>query len=285
VYALQLYAFRCASCGFLDLPLARKVWNLLYNNFHLLLSLGVWSQKYTAQFIISFHRLCGRLAVIFIMCAFSMITPPKCLVVPFWAWVFGAEGSNVIPWVYSHLRVFFLLSLLSNLIVLTLRLYLRQIHRMKSLSICSVFFFLPCVIIKYRNVLPEKVLWMSITCMNLACTSLRSVQSIWRLIQGLLIFHSDNFCEICCLILVRLQYWHFIVLGLWSLTPRVLIPKWWRLMGPGWPRCRCHSHALPFKSGQMSLDDALCFCWQHGNWLVLKADRFLSWMYLIVCCL
>ena len=127
---------------------------------------------------ISFHRSCGRLAAIFITCAFSMITPPEHSAVLFCAWVCGTEGLNVILWVYSHLRVFFLPSLLSDLIVLTLRLYLRQIHRMKFLSICSVSFSLPCVIIKYGNVLPEKVSWISITCINPAYTSLRSVQSI-----------------------------------------------------------------------------------------------------------
>ena len=154
---------------------------------------------------ILFYRLCGRLAVILIVCAFSIITPPKCSAVLFWAWVCGAKGLNVILWVYSHLRVFFLPSLLSNLIVLTLRLYLKQIHRMKSLSIYSVSFSLPCIIIKYGNVLPEKVLWMSITYTNPACVSLRSVQSIWRSIQGLLIFHSNNLYKICYLILVKLQ--------------------------------------------------------------------------------
>ena len=157
-----------------------------------------------------------------------------------------------------------------------MRLYLRQIHKIKSLSICSVSFSLLCVIIKYGNVLPEKVSWMSITCMNLACASLRSVQSIWRSIQGLLIFHFDDLYEICCLILVKLQYWHSVVLGLWSLTLRALMLRWWRLIGFRWPRCRCHSHALPFKSGWMSFDNALCFCWWCGNWLVLKANRFLN---------
>ena len=117
----------------------------------------------------------------------------------------GAEGLNVIPWVCNYLRVFLLPSLLSNLIVLTLRLYLKWIHRMKSLNIYNVSFSSPCVIIKYGNVLLEKVSWMSITYTNLACVSLRSVQSIWRLIQSLSIFCSNNLCEIYYLILVRLQ--------------------------------------------------------------------------------
>ena len=147
------------------------------------------------------------------MCALSIITPLKCLAVLFWVWVYSAKSSNVILWVHSYLRVFFLSSLLSDLIMLTLKLYLRQIHRMKSLNIYSVSFSSPCVVIKYRNVLFEKVSWISITCINLACAFLKSVQSIWRLIQGLLIFRSNDFCKICCLILMKLQYWHSVVLG------------------------------------------------------------------------
>ena len=124
---------------------------------------------------ISSHKSYSRLAAILIARALLIITPPEYLAMPFCAWVCGAKGLNVILWVYSHLRVFFLLSSLSNLMVLTLRLYLRQIHWMKSLSIYSVSFSLLCVVIKYRKDLLEKVLWMNITCINLACAFLRLV--------------------------------------------------------------------------------------------------------------
>ena len=71
------------------------------------------------------YKSCGKLAEIFIIYAFLMIIPPKYLVVLFCAWVYGAESLNIIPWVYSYLRVFFLPSLLSNLMVLTLKLYFK----------------------------------------------------------------------------------------------------------------------------------------------------------------
>jgi len=163
--------------------------------------------------MISFHKSCGRLAVILIACNFSMITPPERSAIPFCNCVLGAKGLKLMLWNCNHLSVFFLPSSLSDLIMLTLRLYLRQIHRIKSLSIYNVSFSLPCIVIKYRNVLPEKVSWMSITCTNLACASLRSVQSIWRSIQGLSIFCSNDFYEICYLILAKLQCWHFVILG------------------------------------------------------------------------
>ena len=82
-YALQLQAFRYTSYGFLNLLLARKVQNLLYSDFHLLLSRGVRSRRQTVQLTISFYRLCGRLAVILIVCNFLMIMPPECLAVLF----------------------------------------------------------------------------------------------------------------------------------------------------------------------------------------------------------
>jgi len=155
---------------------------------------------------ILFHRSYGRLAAILIACDFSMITPPECSVILFCDCILGAEGLKLMSWDYNNLSVFFLFSLLSNLMVLTLRLYLRQIHRMKSLSTYSVSFSSLCVVIKYGKVLPEKVSLINITYTNPACASLRSVQSIWRSIQSLSIFHFNDLYEICHLILARLQY-------------------------------------------------------------------------------
>ena len=191
-YALQPQAFRCASCGFLNLLLARQVQNLLYSDFHPLLSRGVRSRRQTIQLTISFHKSYSRLAAILIARALSIITPPKRSAVPFCAQVYGAKGSNIIPYVRSQLRVLLLPSSLSNLIVLTLRLYLRRIHRIKSLSTYSVSFSSPCVVIKYGKVLPKQVSWISITRINPAYASLRSIQSIQRSRQGLSIFCSKN---------------------------------------------------------------------------------------------
>ena len=128
VYALQPQAFRCASCGFLNLLLAKKVQNLSYSDFQPLLSRSIRSRRQTIQLIISSYKSCSRLAAILITRALLIITPPKRLAVPFYAQVYSAKGLNIIPWVYSHLRVLLLPSSLSNLIVLTLRLYLRQIY-------------------------------------------------------------------------------------------------------------------------------------------------------------
>ena len=142
--------------------------------------------------MISSYKLYGRLVVILITYTLLIIIPPKRLVVLFYTQVYGAEGLNVIPQDCSYLRVLFLYSLLSNLIVLTLRLYLKQIYRIKSLSTYSISFSLLCVIIKYRKVLLKKVLQISITRINLACAFLKLVQLIQRLRQGLLIFYSKN---------------------------------------------------------------------------------------------
>ena len=191
-YALQPQAFRYASYGLLNLLLAKKVQNLLYSNFQPLLSYSVRSRKQTIQLIISSHKLYSRLAAILITYALLIITPPKRSAVPFYTQVYSAKGSNIIPQVRSHLRVLLLPSSLSNLIVLTLRLYLRRIHQIKSLSTLSVSFSLLYIVIKYRKDLLKQVLQISITRINPIYTSLRSIQLIQRLRQGLLIFCSKN---------------------------------------------------------------------------------------------
>ena len=83
MYALQPQAFKYATCSFLNFSLARKVQNLSYGNFHLLLSLSIQSQKHTAQLTISFYKSCSRLTAILIARAFLIITPPKHLAVLF----------------------------------------------------------------------------------------------------------------------------------------------------------------------------------------------------------
>ena len=142
--------------------------------------------------MISFYKLCGRLVAILITRTLLIIIPPKRLAIPFYTQVYSAKGLNIIPYVRSQLRVLFLPSSLSNLIVLTLRLYLRQIYQIKSLSTYSVSFSLLYVVIKYRKVLPKQVLQISITYTNSVYASLRSIQLIQRLRQGLLIFYSKN---------------------------------------------------------------------------------------------
>ena len=142
--------------------------------------------------MISFYKLYSRLAAILITYALLIITPPKRLAVLFYTQVYSAKGLNIIPYIRSQLRVLLLPSLLSNLIVLTLRLYLRQIHQIKSLSTCSISFSLLYVVIKYRKVLPKQVLQISITRINPIYASLRSIQLIQRLRQGLSIFRSKN---------------------------------------------------------------------------------------------
>ena len=138
------------------------------------------------------YKLYSRLVAILITYTLFIIIPHKRLVVLFYTQVYGAKGLNVIPQVYSYLRVLLLPSLLSNLIVLTLRLYLRRIHQIKSLSTSSISFSLLYVVIKYGKDLPKQVLQISITYINPIYASLRSIQLIQRLRQGLLIFRSKN---------------------------------------------------------------------------------------------
>ena len=82
-YALQPQAFRYASYSFLNLLLARKVQNLSYSDFYLLLSYSVRSRRQTIQLTISFYRLYSRLVAILIIRTFLIIIPPQRLAVPF----------------------------------------------------------------------------------------------------------------------------------------------------------------------------------------------------------
>ena len=91
---------------------------------------------------------------------------------------------------------------------------------------------------------------------------------------------SGGVCEIWHLIFTWLQYWHSIVFGPLILTPISLIPKWWRVNGPGWPKRRCHSFASPFEPGYGCLIVILDFWqWWWGRWLIIATLQLCSGTY------
>ena len=126
--------------------------------------------------------------------------------------------------------------------------------------------------------MPEKQSVMNMMRMKSLYVISRSVQSIWIFWHDCTTVQSENLCEICQWIFVRLQTLHSIVDGLCRVTFKQLISSLWRLI-----RSVCLIHACHKASSFLKISwDIHEIDWHCWTWWTVRA---VCWLFIfIICC-